>query len=126
MSGVVPGPEEEDKKPVIEKQPPVDEKPSHINITVKSNVDDTEVAFRIRRKSEFSKLINAYCELKKIDIKTYRFLYDGKRLDPKQTPDHLEMEEDGDQIDVMLAQDGGGKWEREETLNASKHGVGDY
>ncbi|RZC68899.1 hypothetical protein C5167_033683 [Papaver somniferum] len=109
MSGVVPGPQE-DKKPVIDqKQTPKAEKPSHINITVKKNDDNTEVAFRIRRSSQFSKLISAYCEMKKIDNKTYRFLYDGKRLDPKQTPDDIEMEADGDQIDVMLEQDGGGK-----------------
>ncbi|RZC62416.1 hypothetical protein C5167_024160 [Papaver somniferum] len=75
--------------------------------------DNTEVAFRIRRSSQFSKLISAYCEMKKIDDKTYRFLYDGKRLDPKQTPDDIEMEADGDQIDVMLEQDGGCKWQCE-------------
>ncbi|KAI3971841.1 hypothetical protein MKW92_028588 [Papaver armeniacum] len=67
---------------------------------------ETEVAFRIKRSSQFSKLINAYCEMQKVDVKTYRFLYDGKRLDEKQTPDELEME-DGDQIDVMLAMLGG-------------------
>ncbi|KAI3960153.1 hypothetical protein MKW98_016877 [Papaver atlanticum] len=106
MSGAVP---QEDIKPVIDqKQPPVVEKPTHINITVNRNDGkrETEVAFRIKRSSQFSKLINAYCEMQKVDVKTYRFLYDGKRLDQKQTPDELEME-DGDQIDVMLEMDGG-------------------
>ncbi|KAI3887268.1 hypothetical protein MKX03_023478 [Papaver bracteatum] len=123
MSGVVP---QEDIKPVVDQnQAPVVEKRSHINIKVKNNVDHTEVDFRVRRSSQFSKLIITYCEMKNIDIKTYRFLHDGKRLDQKQTPDQLEMEEEGDQIDVFLEQDGGGKWQRE-ALNAAKYGDGDY
>ncbi|MCL7035828.1 hypothetical protein MKW94_022779, partial [Papaver nudicaule] len=64
--------------------------------------------FRIRRNSQFSKLIHAYGEMKKIDVKTVRFLYDGTQLHPEHTPDHLELE-DGCEIDVMLEQDGG-KW----------------
>ncbi|KAI3971842.1 hypothetical protein MKW92_028589 [Papaver armeniacum] len=114
MSGVVP---QEDIKPVIDQnQLPVGEKPTHINIKVKNNVDYTEVNFRVRRSSQFSKLIITYFEMKNIDIKTYRFFRDGKRLDQKQTPDQLEMEEEGDQIDVFLEQNGGGRCNGDEII----------
>ena len=36
-----------------------------------------------------------------------RFLFDGNRVNPNQTPQELEME-DGDVIDVMVEQQGGG------------------
>ena len=40
-------------------------------------------------------------------MNSVRFLFDGQRLSANQTPQELEME-DGDVIDVMVEQQGGG------------------
>ncbi|MCL7031771.1 hypothetical protein MKW94_008006 [Papaver nudicaule] len=98
MSGVV---NEKDQKPVA------DQNPSHINITVKSNMDQTEVCFRIKRDSKMSKLMNAYGEAKKLETQTLRFLYDSTRIKAEHTIDDLGIE-DGDQIDAFLHMIGAG------------------
>ena len=40
-------------------------------------------------------------------MNSVRFLFDGNRVNPTQTPQDLDME-DGDVIDVMVEQQGGG------------------
>ncbi|KAJ0453783.1 putative Ubiquitin-like domain-containing protein [Helianthus annuus] len=42
-----------------------------------------------------------------VGMNVIAFLFDGRRLQAQQTPDELEMEE-GDEIDAMLHQTGGG------------------
>ncbi|QCE11530.1 small ubiquitin-related modifier [Vigna unguiculata] len=51
--------------------------------------------------------MNAYCDRQSVDFSSIAFLFDGRRLRAEQTPDELEME-DGDEIDAMLHQTGGG------------------
>ncbi|CAH1444364.1 unnamed protein product [Lactuca virosa] len=96
MSGVT---NEEDKKPAGDQG-------AHINLKVKGQ-DGNEVFFRIKRSTQLKKLMNAYCERQSVDISSIAFLFDGRRLRAEQTPDELEME-DGDEIDAMLHQTGGG------------------
>ncbi|KAL8137692.1 hypothetical protein V2J09_003693 [Rumex salicifolius] len=88
----------------------VDKKPAdsvaHINLKVKSQ-DGNEVFFRIKRCTQLKKLMNAYCDRQSADLNAIAFLFDGRRLRADQTPDELEME-DGDEIDAMLHQTGGG------------------
>ncbi|RZC93168.1 hypothetical protein C5167_029145 [Papaver somniferum] len=100
MSGVENVVLEGDKKPVAEIT-------NTINIMVKSNVDQTEVWFRIRRDAQMSKLMNAYGEAKQLDMQTIRFLYDSTRIKPEHTPDELGIE-DGAEIDAFLYQFGAG------------------
>ncbi|RZC57233.1 hypothetical protein C5167_004532 [Papaver somniferum] len=69
---------------------------SHISITVKSICAGDEVFFRMKRNSPLSKLINAYCELKRIQIvpspfNTICFVYDGAQIKPEDTPNQLGM-----------------------------------
>ncbi|PKA47423.1 Small ubiquitin-related modifier 2 [Apostasia shenzhenica] len=90
--------QEEDKKP--------DQGGVHINLKVKGQ-DGNEVFFRIKRSTQLKKLMNAYCDRQSVDINSIAFLFDGRRLRGEQTPDELEME-DGDEIDAMLHQTGGG------------------
>eukprot|EP00010_Vexillifera_abyssalis_P009082 CAMPEP_0201547128 /NCGR_PEP_ID=MMETSP0173_2-20130828/3535_1 /ASSEMBLY_ACC=CAM_ASM_000268 /TAXON_ID=218659 /ORGANISM="Vexillifera sp., Strain DIVA3 564/2" /LENGTH=88 /DNA_ID=CAMNT_0047956053 /DNA_START=1567 /DNA_END=1833 /DNA_ORIENTATION=+ len=78
---------------------------AHINLKVVSQ-NGAEVCFRIRRKTKFQKLIDAYCERQSINPGAIRFLYDGERIQADQTPHDLEME-DGDVIDALLQQQGG-------------------
>ena len=53
------------------------------------------------------KLMNAFCNRNGVAMNSVRFLFDGNRVNPNQTPADLEME-DGDVIDVMVEQQGGG------------------
>lgn len=78
---------------------------SHINIKVKTN--DSEIHFRIKRSTPLSKLMNTYCEKQGKPAGSVRFMLDGARIEDHQTPDDLDME-DGDAIDAMIQQVGGG------------------
>ncbi|GKA20351.1 putative reverse transcriptase domain-containing protein [Tanacetum coccineum] len=69
--------------------------------------EGNEVFFRIKRRTQFKKLMNAYCDRQSVDMSSIAFLFDGRLLRADQTPDELEME-DGDEIDAMLHQVGGG------------------
>ena len=51
--------------------------------------------------------MKAFCQRQGVDISSVRFLFDGTRIRENQTPQELEME-DGDSIDVVIAQVGGG------------------
>ncbi|CAN1339960.1 Small ubiquitin-related modifier 2 [Linum perenne] len=51
--------------------------------------------------------INLKVKGQSVDLNSIAFLFDGRRLRAEQTPDELEME-DGDEIDAMLHQTGGG------------------
>nr|GEV54024.1 small ubiquitin-related modifier 1-like [Tanacetum cinerariifolium] len=67
--------------------------------------EGNEVFFRIKRSTQFKKLMNAYCDRQSVEMNSIAFLFDGRRLRADQTPDELEME-DGDEIDAMLHQTG--------------------
>ncbi|KAG5518441.1 hypothetical protein PMAC_002836 [Pneumocystis sp. 'macacae'] len=84
-------PSEEDKKPT-----------EHINLRVVGH-DNNEVFFKIKRHTPLRKLMEAYCERQGKSMNTLRFLVDGERARPEQTPAELDME-DGDQIEVMIEQ----------------------
>lgn len=90
--------QEDEKKPM--------DQGAHINLKVKSQ-DGNEVFFRIKRSTQLKKLMNAYCDRQSVEMNAIAFLFDGRRLRAEQTPDELEMEE-GDEIDAMLHQTGGG------------------
>lgn len=98
MSGVN---NDEDKKPGTG-----GDQGAHINLKVKGQ-DGNEVFFRIKRSTQLKKLMNAYCDRQSVELNSIAFLFDGRRLRGEQTPDELEMEE-GDEIDAMLHQTGGG------------------
>ncbi|OLL23402.1 Ubiquitin-like protein pmt3/smt3 [Neolecta irregularis DAH-3] len=74
---------------------------THINIK-----DSQEVFFKIRRETPLKKLMDAYHERTGRTTGTVRFLVDGERVKPDDTPNSLDME-DGDQIEVMIEQVGG-------------------
>jgi len=81
------------------------EAPEHLNIKVTDN--NNEVFFKIKRTTQLSKLMNAFCERQGKQLSTCRFLFDGTRVTPQDTPDTLEME-DGDTLEVHQEQLGGG------------------
>ncbi|GAA5805613.1 ubiquitin-related domain-containing protein [Thamnidium elegans] len=77
----------------------------HINLKVVGS-DTNEVFFKIKRSTQLRKLMDAYCERQGKQPGSVRFLYDGTRVLPQDTPNELDME-DGDSIDVMVEQIGG-------------------
>ena len=60
--------------------------------------------FKVRPSTKFSKVFDAYCQRKALQPNAVRFLMDGERLRPDQTPEEMDME-DGDCIDAMMEQD---------------------
>uniref|UniRef100_A0A7S0ZD19 Ubiquitin-like domain-containing protein n=1 Tax=Timspurckia oligopyrenoides TaxID=708627 RepID=A0A7S0ZD19_9RHOD len=77
-----------------------------INIKVKDS-DGNEVQFKIKRSTPLSKLMQAYSQRLGAQQDTFRFMFDGKRVQTGDTPDSLDMD-DGDCIDAMIYQQGGG------------------
>ncbi|CEL97803.1 unnamed protein product [Vitrella brassicaformis CCMP3155] len=80
--------------------------PQHINLKVKSQ-DGKEVFFKVKKWTKFEKLMNAYHQKLALAPNSVRFLFDGDRIAKESTPDDLGME-DGDVIDAVAEQQGGG------------------
>ncbi|KAI6779055.1 Ubiquitin-like protein-like protein [Emericellopsis cladophorae] len=76
----------------------------HLNIKVSDN--NNEVFFKIKRSTKLEKLMSAFCERQGKSISSVRFLFEGQRVQPTDTPEALEMA-DGDQLDVHQEQVGG-------------------
>ncbi|PVH68942.1 molecular determinants of paralogue-specific sumo-Sim recognition, partial [Cadophora sp. DSE1049] len=77
----------------------------YINIKVMDQ-SNQEIIFKIKPRTQFKKVKNAYCERQGLDILAVRFLFDGIRLQDDQTPAAVDME-DEDCIQVFLYQLGG-------------------
>jgi len=76
-----------------------------LNLRVQ-NQDGSEVVFKIKKHTQLKKLMEAYCSRQGQDFNSVRFLHNGQRLTPDQTPKELDME-DNDVIDAVLHQTGG-------------------
>ncbi|KAJ1962334.1 SUMO protein smt3 [Dipsacomyces acuminosporus] len=77
----------------------------HINLKV-VGPDNSEILFKIKRKTKLSKLMQAYCTRTGQAFGSVRFLVDGQRITGENTPEQLDLE-DGDTIDAMMEQIGG-------------------
>ncbi|OLY84285.1 Ubiquitin-like protein pmt3/smt3 [Smittium mucronatum] len=77
----------------------------HINLKV-VGADNQDIFFKIKNTTRLEKLMQAYCDRTGCALSSVRFLFDGQRLAPTNTPKELEME-DGDTIDAMVEQIGG-------------------
>jgi len=82
-----------------------DKSSDHLNLKVKSQ-DGNEIYFKVKKTTQFRKVMTAYCRKVGADQDSVRFLFDGTRIRPDQTPAELEME-DEDEIDAMVSQTGG-------------------
>ncbi|PHJ24127.1 ubiquitin-like protein smt3 [Cystoisospora suis] len=78
----------------------------HMQLKVRSP-DGSEVYFKIKKKTKLEKLMQAYCNRLGQHMDAVRFLYDGERVKPEKTPLDMGIE-DGDVIDAMVQQTGGG------------------
>ena len=64
-----------------------------------------ETYFHVKWRTRMSKVFDTYAMRKGVEVHALRFLIDGERISPMQTPKELELE-DQDQIDCMLEQMG--------------------
>ncbi|KAK0754030.1 ubiquitin family protein [Schizothecium vesticola] len=78
----------------------------HLNIKVTDN--NNEVFFKIKRSTKLEKLMSAFCERQGKTLSSVRFLFEGQRVQPQDTPDTLEMA-DGDTLEVHQEQVGGSR-----------------
>lgn len=62
--------------------------------------------FRVKRTTPFEKIMNAF--YKKLGVSGgFRFVYEGHRVSPEETPKMLEMD-DGARVEALVEQTGGG------------------
>jgi len=61
----------------------------HLNIKVTDN--NNEVFFKIKRTTALSKLMNAFCERQGKAPQSVRFLFDGARVNPSDSPDSVSL-----------------------------------
>lgn len=67
---------------------PAPEQPApteHLNIKVTDN--NNEVFFKIKRTTQLKKLMDAFCERQGKSPSSVRFLFDGTRVQPTDSPD---------------------------------------
>ncbi len=76
-----------------------------ITVKVKDQTGD-EMQFRVKKTTKMHKIFDAYAQRRGIAAASLRFLMDGERIQPDQTPKMLELDEDS-QIDVVLETVGG-------------------
>lgn len=63
------------------------EGPQHLNIKVTDN--NNEVFFKIKRTTQLKKLMDAFCERQGKNMQSVRFLFDGNRVQPQDSPDSV-------------------------------------
>jgi small ubiquitin-related modifier len=65
------------------------QQPGHINIKVTDN--NNEVFFKIKRTTQLKKLMDAFCERQGKAPQSCRFLFDGQRVNPPDTPHDVSL-----------------------------------
>ena len=97
-----------EEKPVKEEATKTEKagNPEQINLKVVTQ-DSTEVFFKIKKTTPLKKLMEAFCSKQGLNIQNVRFLSDGVRITPDKTAQDLGLH-DGDVIDAMMNQIGGG------------------
>ena len=76
-----------DHSPGAAANPDDQPKSEHLNIKVTDN--NNEVFFKIKRTTNLSKLMNAFCERQGKSPTSVRFLFDGSRVNPTDTPESV-------------------------------------
>ena len=76
-----------DQSPGAGGNPDDQPKSEHLNIKVTDN--NNEVFFKIKRTTNLSKLMNAFCERQGKAPTSVRFLFDGARVNPNDSPDSV-------------------------------------
>lgn len=61
----------------------------HLNIKVTDN--NNEVFFKIKRTTKLEKLMGAFCERQGKTLASVRFLFEGQRVQPTDTPETVRV-----------------------------------
>ncbi len=61
----------------------------HLNIKVTDS--NNEVFFKIKRTTQLKKLMDAFCERQGKQPQQCRFLFDGQRVNPPDTPEGVSL-----------------------------------
>jgi len=77
-----------------------------LNLTL--SYGDQQLRFALKPTARLEKMFHHTATRFNVPISTFRFLYNGKRLKPSDTPHDCHME-DGDEIEAMVEQQGGGR-----------------
>lgn len=77
---------------------------THINLKVSDG--SSEIFFKIKKTTPLKRLMEAFAKRQGKEIESLRFLYDGVRVLPDQTPEELDMD-DNDIIEAHREQIGG-------------------
>lgn len=81
---------------------------NYILITIKKD-DNEEIIFKIKKDLKFKSLFERYAEKVGFqNYKSFRFLFDGEKLNEKKTPADVGMNS-GDEIEARIEQIGGCK-----------------
>ncbi|GAA5872695.1 hypothetical protein JCM16303_004611 [Sporobolomyces ruberrimus] len=70
--------------------------------------DGDELAIKIKSTTKMKKLYDAIAQNKGMTPGSFKLTYDGAVVQPEDTPQSLEFEEE-EQLDVQMAQVGGGR-----------------
>ncbi|KAJ1606038.1 ubiquitin-like protein SMT3 [Cryptosporidium canis] len=97
-----------EQKPVIDQGPGASDESQYVTVKVRSP-DGEQVLYRIKKKTRLQKLMNSYCQRTGQNEQSIRFLFEGERLRPEMTAEDAGLQE-GDLIDAMISQVGGGKF----------------
>jgi hypothetical protein len=87
---------------------PKEEKPkvdNIIHVVLKDQAGDN-TTFKVKPTTRFEKLINVYAKQHGKAVETFRFFFEGQRIQKTDTPESLGMD-DGNMVDVFLEQLGG-------------------
>lgn len=79
--------------------------PETITLKLKDQTGE-EMFFKVKKNTKMSKIFDAYASRRGVNQSALKFLLDGERVAPDQTPKMLELEND-DMIDVMIEAVGG-------------------
>ncbi|CAG8958839.1 hypothetical protein HYFRA_00011790 [Hymenoscyphus fraxineus] len=82
------------------------EAPILVTLKVKDQ-QGQEIQFKAKAHMKLEKLMNAFEKNHNVDLGTYRFFFDGSRIQNTDTPQSLGME-DEDVIEAFIQQVGGG------------------
>jgi hypothetical protein len=69
--------------------PPTEVQSEHLNIKVTDN--QNEVFFKIKRSTRLEKLMHAFCERQGKAVTSVRFLFEGQRVQPEETPNDVSI-----------------------------------
>ncbi|CAJ1939144.1 unnamed protein product [Sphenostylis stenocarpa] len=90
----------------LKRKSPSDDACTDVDLSI-SFQDGNKLFFKVKQDLEFVKVFRDFCDRKKLEYDTLKFIHDGTRIKGRQTPKMLNLE-NGAEIFAMRDQVGGG------------------